>query len=60
MTLLMRLVIVIVGVVVAVMQGPSRGTAVVVEHGLRLLLNVARKNDDNRRLLGDAGACEGK
>ena len=43
-------------VVVALMQGRV-GVAI---QGMRAIGNLADNNDDNRRLLGAAGACEGE
>ena len=43
-------------VVVALMQGRA-GVAM---QGMRAIGNLADNNDDNRRLLGTAGACEGE
>ena len=49
-----------VAVVVAVLRGPFSGFAGVAEQGLRAVWNMAKKNDENRRLFGIAGACEGE
>ena len=49
-----------VAVVVAMLQGPLSDKAGAVEQGLRAIGNLADSNDDNRKLLGAAGACDGK
>ena len=49
-----------VAVVVAVLRGPLSSSAGVAEAGLGAMKNLAYKNDDNRRLLGAAGACAGE
>ena len=48
-----------VTVIVAILRGPLSGSASVVEQGLRAIQNLAI-NDENRRLLGAAGACKGE
>ena len=49
-----------VEVVVAVLRGPLSGSVDAAEQGLRAVGNLAKYSDNNRRLLGVAGACEGK
>ena len=55
----LSLVIFIVVVVVAALQGLSTDSAGVAEHGLRALGNLAVRVE-NGKLLGTAGACEGE
>ena len=50
----------VVAVVVAVLRGLLSGTAGVAQNGLGAIWNLALNSDDNKRLLGAAGACEGK
>ena len=45
--------------VVAALRGPVSGNANVAEAALTAIGNLAAR-DDNRRLLGTAGACEGE
>ena len=48
-----------VAVVVAVLRGPLSSSAGVAKAGLGAMQNLAA-NDDNRRLLGAAGGCDGE
>ena len=48
-----------VAAVVAVLQGPLSETAVVVKQSLRAIRNLAVRFDNKKRL-GNAGACEGE
>ena len=49
-----------VAVVLAVLRGPLSSSADVAKAGLGVMRNLAYDNDDNRRLLGAAGACDGE
>ena len=49
-----------VAVVVAVLRGPLSSSAGVAEAGLWAMGALASNNDDNKRLLGAAGACDGE
>ena len=42
------------------LRGPFSDFAGVAEQGLRTVWNMAKKNNENRRLFGIAGACEGE
>ena len=44
----------------AVLKGPLFGNVAGIELGLGAFAALALKNEDNRRLLGAAGACEGE
>ena len=44
----------------AVLKGPLFGNVAGIEQGLSAFAALALKNEDNRRLLGAAGACEGE
>ena len=48
-----------VAVVVAVLRGPLSSSEGVAEAGLDAM-RILAINDDNRRLLGAAGACDGE
>ena len=50
---------VLVAVVAALMRGPVASRASVAKAGLRAFGNLADDSDENNRLLGAAGACEG-
>ena len=50
----------VASVVVAVLEGSLSSNVAVTKAGLRAIGNLADNDDDNRRLLGCAGACEGE
>ena len=45
---------------VALLVGPSSDSLGVTQAGLRAIASMAHGNSDNCRLLGAAGACEGR
>ena len=57
---LWRFILIVVAVVALLLRRPFSRSVGVAEYGLRAIGNLAVRDDNNRRLLGAAGACEGE